>query len=158
MISNTLLPSGFEIEPMLTGDHHCPVCEQQTYLRPVDLSSVLCHALRIISQRSSEGSITTGDDMARYGRTVYCNYTQLKYWGFIFEDRTAGGWRITPDGMNYLEGGYKVPKRLWVFADQVRKVPESMSFELIGIGDVKPYHPRSRQEAREQIVPLEYET
>lgn len=160
MIHSTPLPEGFSPNEMLTGEHHCPTCGQQTYLRPVDLSSPLVHALRIIAGRSASGSITTGNDMARYGRTIYCNYTQLKYWNFIFEDRSAGGWRITPFGQEFISSPEtRVARRLWVFNDEVRRV-DGFQFDMrdtISASDIKPYAPKNRQEVREQLIALEHE-
>lgn len=159
MINYAPLPAGFEIKDMLAGEHNCPTCSQQTYLRPIDLSAVLVYALRIIVDRSVSGAITTGNDMAAHGRTVYCNYTQLKYWGFIIEDRSAGGWRATIEATEFLEKMRTVPPRLWVFADRVRMMPDEYPFNVghIGIDAVKPYHPKSRQEARERMIGLEAE-
>lgn len=157
MIDYHPLPPGFRPDDMIAGKHRCPTCTQQTYLRPVDLSSVLIHALRIISLRSAEGAVTTGNDMARYGRTVYCNYSQLKYWGLIFEDRPAGGWRLTSEGMDFLAGNTQLPMRVWVFADEVRTWDNAPFAPVVSIDSIKPYAPRSRQEARERLVGIEHE-
>lgn len=157
MVEPKKLPDGLAISDMMNGHAKCPTCEQQIYLRPIDLSAILVFALRKIVERTDMGAVTTGDDMARYGRSIYCNYTQLKYWGLIYEDRTAGGWRATTTGKAFVNDECVMPRRVWVFADEARKMPDEYSVGIIRVGDVKDWHPKSRQEARERLIALESE-
>ena len=159
MIDYQPIPPGFQVELMFTGKHNCPTCSQQTYLRPVTLSSVLIYSLRLIAERSATGAVTTGNDMANHGRTAYCNYTQLKYWGFIMENREAGGWFITESGLRFLRNEERVPETLYVFADQVRKDDSGTipTTRFINVEEIKTYVPKTRQTVRESLIPLESE-
>jgi len=158
MIHYEPLPPGFEPSEMLNGDHHCPSCSQQTFLRKVTLSGQLVHALRIIQQ--APNSTVKGSHMAKYGRSIYCNYTQLKYWGLIQEDRANESWRITEEGIAFLNSEMRLPTSLYVFADQVRGLPLEIMAEIewAAVDEIKPYNPiTSRAIARQNLTPLVHE-
>lgn len=145
---------------LVSADYHCPACGQQTFLRPIDLSGILIFALRRIGWISEkEKRPAIADDMAKLGRSTYCNYSALKYWGFIRETLVPAGWAITNEGKMFLAGAMRVPKRLWIFDDRVRSVDER---ELgqdpspdVSVNDVREYVPKTRQTVRDSMVAIE---
>lgn len=146
------LPPGFVPADMAKGSARCPCCDQFTVLRPVVMSYVLVRALRIMELIQASGKLTKGDDMANHGRTVYCTYSQLKFWRLI-EKQGEAEWIITARGIEFLAGTVQVPRQVWVFNNAVRDV-ELDNGGLIYIHQVNERGIRSRQEAREAAVPI----
>lgn len=146
------LPEGFVPSEMAAGSARCPCCQQFTVLRPIVMSYVLVRALRIMHLVEQSGRLTKGDDMAAHGRTMYCTYSQLKFWGLI-KKHTEAEWLITASGIEFLAGHLQIPRQVWVFNNAVRDV-ELDNGGMIYIHQVNERGIRSRQEAREAAVPI----
>lgn len=159
MVEYHPLPEAFAPSVLLLGDYHCPLCKRQMFMRPMEISGILIFALRRINAINQTAKRpATPDDMSKLGRSVYCNYSALKYWGFIEAEQDESGWSITPSGQAFLAGHATAPKRLWIFDDKVRSVDESeLGMESPGdvhIDQVREYVPKSRQSVRETMVAL----
>jgi hypothetical protein len=88
--------------------------------------------LKDFVRKCDENYILKCTDETR-GDTIYCNYTQLKYFGIIVDaspegKKRTGMWRLTRHGYDFIKGETSIPKTVHVFNDQVIEVDE---------GDVK---------------------
>lgn len=140
-------------DQMTSGSARCPHCAQLTLLRGVSLSFAHVRALHVMLATETSGRLTTADDMAKQGRSIYCNYTQLKYWGLI--EAVGEKWRLSQTGLKFFRGQISLPRKLWVFNDTVRDV----GFENDGyayVHEIKTRGIKSRQEARDNSVPIEH--
>ena len=147
------LPSDMTADEMAKGSSRCPHCEQLTALRCLTLSKAHIQALHVMLAIETGGRLATADDMAKQGRSVYCNYTQLKYWQLI--EAANDDWRLTESGRQFLRGEIALPRKVWVFSDRVRRV----NFDDGGhayIHEIKTRGIKSRQEARDNSVPIEH--
>lgn len=131
----------------------CAECEQQIYLRPVTLSSPLVFALKRIQQiNNDELRPAVAEDMAKCGRTVYCNYTQLKYWELIVQ--AGKGWVVSEKGLEFLGNERYIEAQLWVYSDEVRE-REDVPEHFVKIEEIKEYIPATtREKVREEMVGL----
>lgn len=147
------LPPALKEKTKPTEKSRCVHCDQQIYLRAVDLSSQLLYALKKIRDiNDTQMRAATSEDMAKCGRVVYCNYTQLKYWSLI--ETEASGWRVSELGRAFLAGELELESRLYVFSDEVRE-HEDLSIQLITVADMKIYTPpTNRDKVREEMVGL----
>lgn len=147
------LPDGMVAGQMTSGSARCPHCAQLTLLRGIALSFAHVRALHVMLSIETGDRLATADDMAKQGRSIYCNYTQLKYWELIRPLDDA--WQLTELGRMFLRGEIALPRRVWVFNDQVRDV----GFENDGyayVHEIKTRGIKSRQEARDNSVPIEH--
>jgi len=150
MIMKYRLPDGFELTDP-TRSIECPTCTQSVYVRSIALSKAHIKALRCMYEL---GGRITANDMANLGRSVYCNYSQLKYWGLI-ESNADACHKLTLSGVEFIEGKLALPRKLYVFNDLVRDVPLPDG-GVAYIHEIKDGGIKSRQEARENLNPTEY--
>lgn len=151
--TKSILPVSLKEKEDPTEVSNCSYCEQQMYLRPVTMSSPLLFALQRIAL-ITHGNMrpAVAEDMAKCGRTVYCNYTQLKYWGLIRQE--GKGWVLTELGESFLAGEVSIESQLWVYNDEVRLREDAPVF-FVNIKDIKEYvPPTNREKVREEMVGL----
>lgn len=147
------LPTALKEKDDPTEVSNCAYCEQQTYLRPVTMSSPLLFALRRIAEINHNAMRPAiAGDMAKCGRTVYCTYTQLKYWELITQ--SGKGWIVTELGETFLSGTLAVEAQLWVYSDEVREREDAPAF-YVTTHEIKDYVPATtRDKVREEMVGL----
>ena len=148
------LPPALREKEDPTKPSNCTHCEQQIFLRQHSLSSALLFALKKIKDiNMTEVRPALANDMAKFGRNVYCTYTSLKYWGLIVPDDK--GWRITEEGEAFLANELYVELHLWVYNDEVRE-KEGAEYSFVKISDLEEYIPSpTRETARANMVGLE---
>lgn len=167
------LPSGIEVADTASKSKPCPSCRQHLLLRKKTLSKLLTLALREIARVNIEDKRpATIRDISSYAkrepllkgreRTMTNNYTGLKYWGFIetIKIKVAGskskediGYKVTENGINFLNGHIEVPEDLWVFDDYARSNPNK-SYKFIHISEARDSKPTSRKDEAEQSEAL----
>jgi hypothetical protein len=73
------------------------------------------------------------------------DYAKLRHWGFVEakaeqapdEKRSIGLWRITNDGIGFLQGLAYVPRHIWTYNNAVIDQPEDS--EIVFINDIHPF-------------------
>lgn len=161
MIRYEQLPEGFNPSEMVSAEHNCRTCGQQTYLRPLSLTKPMLAALLVIQRITDDRGFATPKDIKNdpESENAYSVYVRMKYWELI-ESYGTSGWRITDQGRAFLSGALKIPMTLWIFNDAPRNVYGVDPFgaiSYIDVNQVSGFGPTSREEARESLVAIEQE-
>lgn len=141
------VPEGIHLSEKTKNAKPCPTCSRKMLLSKKKLVKLSTYALREIARVNiEEKRPATFKDMEAFAnwhpeiknrRSSFTNnYAKLKYWGFIEsikldqsedseeeEDDTKLGWKVTPEGVEFLNGKITAPEILWVFDDVVRENP-----------------------------------
>lgn len=162
------VPEGLHLSEKPKSAKPCPTCSRKMLLRKKKMVKILTYALREIARVNIEDKRPASfKDMEAFASwhpqimnrksTLTNNYTGLKYWGFIEsikldqsddedeeEDDSKLGWKVTPEGVQFLNGQITTPEVLWVFDDVVRENP-SKPMNFIHITEAKESGRTSRK-------------
>jgi len=111
---------GLNPESLKRGDSKCFMCKRPMKAYAKYLNDSLVEQLKEISAF-----------LKKKNRKTFCakeiwqdhnqinNFQKLGYWGIIEKTRKGGFWRLTRKGKRFLAGKIQLPKKVWVFRNQV---------------------------------------
>lgn len=81
--------------------------------------SMCAEFVRVLYLMFKKPRITSQEIAKTFGSSfVYCNYTKMKYWGLMFQEK-QGLWHPTALAVDWLKGGISIPETIYYFNDQV---------------------------------------
>ena len=83
----------------------------------------------------------------------YTNFAKLAYWGLARKanpnnSERGGMWKITDTGMRFITGQISLPKKLWVYRNEVvlRESKQVGIEDITGGWKYKPHYVRERED------------
>lgn len=125
----------------------CPCCKQLVKLYKRKLNSgmarVLIHLYHIDQTKSGERWIkVTSEVLARGANPATMEYSKLKYWGLLEEKgepgedtKSAGYWRVTKQGRDFVEGIIYVPKYIYLYDGRLLRLSDERTSIHDALGD-----------------------
>ena len=141
------VPEGIHLSETPKNAKPCPTCSRKMLLGKKKMVRLSTYALREIARvnieekrpavfKDMEAFASNHPQLKNRRSSFTNNYAKLKYWGFIEpiklaqsedseedEDDSKLGWKVTPEGVQFLNGQITTPEVLWVFDDVVRENP-----------------------------------
>lgn len=173
----TPFPEGLHISDNPKKSKPCPTCTQTIMLNPKCIYTRNIDVLREIARVNIQnGRPAEMEDVSKFGRTmidvcskeqrsIETTYTRLKYWELIEpveimvkdrkgKDVEAHGWKITKEGVDFLNGKIRIPKQIWIFNDLVREHPTKEK-KFVYVHEVERAETINRKIAAKQAEKLE---
>ncbi len=102
-------------------DSVCPCCKRKAVEHKHSLTKVLVNGLYdFAKQYKSKARTPIQLSSLGWSRTLWQNFTKLKYWGLIEQlEPKSGSWVLTEKGMLFVCGLTKISKSVWTWADEV---------------------------------------
>ncbi len=126
----------FEPEKLKKGKDKCPTCHRlmRSYAKTLDL--------RLIKIFYEIAEVARQHDNYFNPRRVFMDdhhkvtdFQKLHYWGFIEKTKKSGLWKMKQKGWQFLKGNIQVPKRVWVFNNQVVSEDDDLMVHVGNIDD-----------------------
>jgi len=123
----------------------CPCCGLMVYATRRRIDKKMGIALSLLGgyrDRNGNEYVHVGRLMARKNYVdKNRDWSRLKHWGFIEERVSATGegrgfWRITDDGMDFLDRNSQVPKIRYIFNDEIVPITASVDPEAAVMVDI----------------------
>jgi len=126
----------------------CPCCGQYVKLYKRKLNSGMAVALIRMYSHARLDWVNVKDFLRQHKYRNNHDWTLLRFWGIIEEDnqegpegaKSAGHWRITPKGHNFVLNRIRVPKRVSLYNNQFRGFDEETTSIVEALGDHFNYH------------------
>ncbi|MBY0561437.1 hypothetical protein [Hyphomicrobium sp.] len=118
-----------EIQLALATDQPimCPCCDRVVQRTERSINAIMVDALRYMRDH---GPVFPKDFPDRVAKQR--DYPRLAHWSLaekvevsVGKGRTKQAWKITQAGKMFLTGDLKVPRKIWVFADEVLQRTET---------------------------------
>ncbi len=134
------------VENMLAGAI-CPCCGQLAKVYARKLNKGMCEVLKILNEKTEKRRIgfAPNDDVWIHVSNELAElkinatnkeYPKLRFWGFL-EMGTAGYWRVTPKGDEFVRGIITAPSAIYLYNGEFKGfvLPKRVFFKDIYEGE-----------------------
>lgn len=104
----------------------CPACDQFAKVYPWSLYSTAARALVLLYQLGADTDYVASRALKDLGHKGQGDCSRLHKWGLVTEERSrredggrSGYWKLTERGVRFAQGRDQVPKRLYVYNNEV---------------------------------------
>lgn len=117
----------------------CPCCGRhaQVYRRQIH-AQIAFQLIKLYRAGGATAWVKLHEVLSKHGKPNISDFSITKYWGLVEQEvsndsakRTSGMWRLTPTGVQFVDGGLAIPKYSFIFDDTLIRSGK----ELTTIGD-----------------------
>lgn len=156
MIQTPLFSQFLEPQKLKEGKDKCPCCGKlmRAYCKTLDKRLVLL-AKEAFSYMNKQGlkTVAIGEMFGGDYKKVN-DFQKLGYFGLFERCEGRNRWQLTPIGKRFFAGEMKIPKRVWIFNNQIVDSED----ELVTVDQVDPRWQECRSDYTFDYVPQRYET